>query len=511
MKTKRPVIAIVLDGVGIRKEKKDNPMYIAKMPFFHDLLKKYPNKIIQASEEYVGLPKGQMGNSEVGHLTLGAGRVLLQDLMRINKDISDHRLETNKVFNDQIKRVKTNNSTIHLIGMVSNGGVHSSIEHLFALIKTLSQKGVQKVKVHCILDGRDTPVDSGKQFLQQLQIKMNEYGVGEIATLIGRFYAMDREERWSRTETAFNLFCYGKADRRANTFGDAFKEIYGRQVSDEFAPAYAIGGYVGMQDNDEVLFFNFRPDRMRQLTNAFATRTFITFNRGKMPKLNFVAMCRYDKTQRNIDVLFDEIIPKNTLSERLSMIGYKQLKLAETTKYAHVTYYFNGGIEKPFKNEKRILIESKNVDNFAEYPPMRAPEITECLLSEIWKSTYDFILVNYSNGDMIGHTGDMDACVKTLEILDTCLEKVVSAANQNGYTCFIVADHGNVEDEGGVNKTTHTTNPVPFIITDRDIKLREGTFALDSFAPTILDYMRLYKPREMLGESMLEKIPNDNS
>jgi len=508
MKTNKPIVGIILDGFGVRKEKKDNPFYLAKMPFYQSMLTKYPNTTIYASEEYVGLPKGQMGNSEVGHLTLGAGRVLLQDLMRINKEVQNNTLEKNPVLVEQIERVKTKNTTLHLIGMVSNGGVHSSLEHLIALIKILAKNGVQKVKVHCILDGRDTPADSGKQFVQKLQIKLNEYGVGEIATLIGRFYAMDREDRWDRTETAFNLFCYGKGEIKANTFADAFTLIYDRKVSDEFAPPFSIGGYDGMNNGDEILFFNFRPDRMRQLSRAFANKNFISFKRGKMPKLTLTSMCEYDKRVKNIEVLFKEITPQNTLSQYLSKLGYKQLKLAETTKYAHVTYYFNGGIEKPYPNEDRKLIESKNVVNFADYPVMRAPEITATLTSSMEKGIYDFILVNYSNGDMIGHTGNMDACIKTLETLDESLKKVVSCAEANGYTCIILADHGNIEDEGGANKTTHTTNPVPFIVTDRKVTLKEGTFALDSFAPTILNYMDIEKPKEMTGQSIIEKISN---
>ena len=482
MKTKKPVLAIILDGLGIRKDKKDNPLFRAKMPFFNSMLKKYPNTTIYASEQYVGLPAGQMGNSEVGHLTLGAGRVLDQDLMRINKAITSGELSDKPEIKNMINRALSNNSTIHLVGMVSDGGVHGDLSHLLALLDILKQNNITKVFVHAILDGRDTPVNSGRGYLQKVQDHMTELGIGRIATIIGRFYAMDRENRYNRTQSAFNLFCNAEGDHRANSFNDALDKVYFTNTSDEYCPGFVMSGYFGMNDLDEVFFFNFRPDRMRQLSDSFISKKFTKFKRGKMPKLNCTAMCQYDEKQTNIDIVFKEVIPHNTLSQVLSNAGLKQLKLAETTKYAHVTYYFNGGVEVAFPNEDRILIESKNVENFADYPPMRAPEITDTLASTLWKSEYDFILVNFSNCDMIGHTGNMDACIQTLEILDKCLQNVVSTAVQNGYTCFIIADHGNIEDEGGVNLTTHTLNPVPFIVTDMDAVLLPGEFALDSFA-----------------------------
>ena len=505
MKTKKPVLGIILDGFGIRKAKQKNPVHLAKMPFYQSMLRKYPHTSLQASGEYVGLPLNQMGNSEVGHLTLGAGRVLHQDLMRINKSISSGEFANNPVLVNIIARAKKNNSTIHLIGMVSHGGVHSDLSHLLAILDVLANNGITKIFVHCILDGRDTPIHSGREYMQSLQDHLSSLGVGRIATLIGRFYAMDRESRYSRTQSAFNLFCYAEGDHRANSFSDALDKVYFTNTSDEYCPGFVMSGYFGMSNLDEVLFFNFRPDRMRQLSQAFAATKFPHFKRGKMPKLHISSMCEYDKKQPNIDILFNEIIPTNTLSQVLSRAGLKQLKLAETTKYAHVTYYFNGGVEVKYPGEDRILIESKNVDNFAEYPPMRAPEITSKLVSTLWQSQYDFILVNYSNCDMIGHTGDMDACVQTLQILDSCLQQVVSAAIQNGYTCMILADHGNIEDEGGDHTTTHTTNPVPFIVTDMNVDLLPGTYALDSFAPTILDYMDIDIPQDMTGESILLK------
>lgn len=505
MKTKKPVLGIILDGFGVREEKNDNPVYLAQMPFYQSMLKKYPNTTIRASEEYVGLPPGQMGNSEVGHLTLGAGRVLDQDLMRINKAIHTGELANNKVLLDMIARAIKNDSTVHLIGLVSDGGVHSDISHLLALLDILASQNITKIFVHCILDGRDTPTNSGKGYLQILQQHLDKLGVGRIATLVGRFYAMDRESRYARTQSAFRLFCYAEADHRANSFSDALDKVYFTNTSDEYCPSFAMSGYFGMKDSDEVLFFNFRPDRMRQISEAFISKKFTHFKRGKMPKLSCTAMCQYDENYKNLPILFPEITPHNTLSQVLSRAGYKQLKLAETTKYAHVTYYFNGGVELKYPGEDRILIESKNVDNFADFPPMRAPEITQKLLSTLWESQYDFILVNYSNCDMIGHTGNINACVETLQILDNCLQQVVSTAVQNNYTCIILADHGNIEDEGGANLTTHTTNPVPLIITDMNISLKSGEFALDTFAPTILDCMGIDIPAEMTGKSIINK------
>ena len=504
MKTKRPVLGIVLDGFGHRSSKEGNPVSEAKMPFYHAMLRQFPHTYIYASEEHVGLPKGQMGNSEVGHINLGAGRVVYQDYMRINNAIRDGSMVKNHVLDAMFERLLTKGKTLHLAGLVSSGGVHSSIEHLKFLIQYAVKLGVKKIKVHCFTDGRDTPPDSGMRFVQEIENLLGRLGVGEIATIIGRFYAMDREDRWNRTETAFNLIVSGKGTR-TNAIYEAFQKTYERGISDEFMPPFAIGGYQGLEPGDELFFFNFRPDRMRQLSSAFATKNFVCFPRKKFPKIHCTAMCMYDKKQYNLPYVFGPEIPKDTLSERLSKIGYRQLKLAETTKYAHVTYYFNGGVEHPYKGEKRILVESKFIDNFANYPTMRAPEIAKIAVEELNKKIYDFVLINFSNCDMIGHTGDYDACVETLEVIDKALSKVVTAAIESGYTCIITADHGNIEDMR-VSKgfsTTHTTNPVPFIITDKTIKLKEGKFSLDTFAPTVLQLMHLYKPARMTGESII--------
>lgn len=510
MKAKRGVVGIVLDGVGYREEIAGNPMKVAQMPFYNKLMSEFPHTTIFASEEYVGLPKGQMGNSEVGHINLGAGRIVYQDYMRINNAIADGSFALNSVLDSVFERVITAGSALHIAGLVSNGGVHSSIEHLKAILRLAVKAGVKQIYVHCFTDGRDTAPDRGQYFVQEIETELGKLGTGQIATIVGRFYAMDREERWNRTKVAFDLIVNAVGTRVSGIYG-AFTKAYGRKLSDEFIPPFVIGGYDGMKDKDEIIFFNFRPDRMRQLSNAFASRSFICFNRGSMPKIKATAMCMYDEHQTSLPVLFEPNVPKNTLSERLSKLGCRQLKIAETTKYAHVTYYFNGGVERPFKGEKRMLVESKFVDNFAEYPVMRAPEIANIAAEEISKKLYDFVLINFSNGDMVGHTGDFTAAVLALEAMDKALEKTVLAAGAAGYTCIITADHGNIEDmrtETG-SSTTHTINPVPFIIADKTIKLAKGKFALDCFAPTVLQLMGLYKPAEMTGKSIITGEKND--
>ena len=508
MKTKQPVLGIILDGFGIRKEKdtEGNPFAVAQMPFYSQMLKKYPNIQIEASGEFVGLPAGQMGNSEVGHINLGAGRVVYQDFMRINNAIADGSFEKNEVFLKMLARVKKKKCALHLIGLVSNGGIHSHINHLMHILDILAENQIHNVFVHCITDGRDTPVNSGVDFVREVEIKLNENNLGRIASVVGRFYAMDREKRWNRTKEAFDLFVYGEAKFRVNASEKVFQMSYERNVSDEYIPTFAVAGYNGMKAGDEVMFFNFRPDRMRQITDAFATTNFSAFKRGKMPKISCTAMCEYDEKQKNLPFLFGPIKIDNCLSEVLSKNGCLQLKVAETTKYAHITYYLNAGIEKPFKNEDRILIESAFVDDFATFPQMRAEEIANSIIDNLQKQKYDAILVNFSNADMVGHRGNMEASIKALEVLDDCLSRVVACANDCRVVCVITADHGNIEDMRISNgkATTHTTNPVPLIVTNSKIKLKKGIFGLDCFAPTILDVMGIETPAEMTGESVIK-------
>jgi len=504
MKAKKPVLAIILDGFGIREDKEGNPTKVAKMPFWTSLLKTYPHTQIYASEEYVGLPAGQMGGSEVGHMNLGAGRCVLQEFMRINQSIKDKTFFTNSVLVEQMKRVVKNKSTLHIMGLVSDGGIHSTIYHLISLLEMAKEQNVPSVMVHCVTDGRDTPPDSGREFLERLQSEIDKIGVGKIATICGRFYAMDRENRWTRTEEAFNLIASAKGVRIDN-FENAFDVEYTKKISDEFIPPYVVGEYNGVKAKDEMLFFNFRPDRMRQIVDAFSSKKFNHFKRN-LPKLHFVSMTCYDIRERNVEVVFPQMCPKMPLSNYLSVLKYKQLKVSETTKYAHVTYYFNGGVEKAPWGEDRLLIESENVDNFAVCPQMKAPEIATAVERAIVKRVYDFILVNFSNADMVGHTGNLDAAVLALEAIDKALERVVTAGLHLGYECVITADHGNIEDmraKAGT-LTTHTKNPVPLLITDKGIKFKKGKFGLCCFAPTILDIMGLDKPIEMTADSIIK-------
>lgn len=504
MKTKRPILAIVLDGFGIREEKEGNPTKVAKMPFWNSLLKTYPHTQIYASEEYVGLPSGQMGGSEVGHLNLGAGQCLLQEYMRINESIKDKSFFSNPVLLEQMGRAVKNKSTLHIMGLVSDGGIHSAIYHLISLLELAKQQNVPSVKIHCITDGRDTAPDSGRGFLERLQSEIERIGVGSIATVCGRFYAMDRECRWNRTEEAFNLIAYGKGTKIDN-FENAFDVEYTKKTSDEFIPPYVVGDYAGVKSKDEMLFFNFRPDRMRQIVQAFASKKFTAFRRT-MPRMKFVSMTCYDIRYKNVKVAFSSVCPKMTLSKYLSGLKCRQLKVSETTKYAHVTYYFNGGVEKPPRGEDRILVESENVENFAVYPQMKASEIATAVERAIVQGKYDFILVNFSNPDMVGHTGNFNAAVLALEAVDKALERVVTTALNLGYECIITADHGNIEDmrEKAGTLTTHTKNPVPLLITNKGIKFKKGKFGLCCFAPTVLQLMGLEQPPEMTAESIIK-------
>lgn len=503
MKLKKPVLAIILDGFGINENKEDNPTKVAKMPFWKNMLKTYPNTQLFTSEKWVGLPEGQMGGSEVGHFNLGAGKCVFQEYMKINQSIKDNTFFSNKVILNQMSSVKKNNATLHLVGLVSDGGIHSSIYHLISILEMAKQQNLTKVCIHAITDGRDTSPDSGREFLERLQAEIDRIGVGEISTVCGRFFAMDREKRFNRTEEAYNLIAFAKGTK-VESFENAFDVEYTKKTSDEFIPPYVIGKYSGILKNDEIFFFNFRPDRMRQLSQAFALKKFDKFER-KLNAVKCASMTSYDEKVKIIKPAFLPISVNITLSKYLSLLKCRQLKVSETTKYAHVTYYFNGGIEKPFKFEDRILIESENVENFALFPQMKAPEIATCVEHMIATQKYDFILVNFSNADMVGHTGNFDAAVSALETLDKALEKVVTAGINLGYECVITADHGNIEDmkEAGTS-TTHTKNPVPFLVTNKGIKLKKGNFGLSSFAPTVLEIMDLPIPDEMNAPSLIK-------
>ena len=504
MKTNNKVVAIILDGFGINENKEDNPLFVAKMPFYKKLMKTYPSTSLNASEEFVGLPAGQMGGSEVGHMNLGAGKCVLQSYMMINKTIKDETFFESATLVEQMHRVNKKGSALHLIGMVSDGGIHSSLYHLIATLELAKKQGVKNVYVHCITDGRDTAPDAGREFLEKLQEEIKRIGVGKIASVCGRFFAMDRENRWNRTEEAYNLFAFGKGIEVDN-FENVFDVEYAKKTSDEFIPPYVVDGYGGMNKNDEIFFFNFRPDRMRQITKAFSAKRFHEFDR-KFGAVKCTSMCSYDVRFKNVKTVFSPLKVDMTLSKYLSKLGLKQLKISETTKYAHVTYYFNGGIEKAPRGEDRVLIESENVENFALFPQMKAPEIANVAEKAIVSEKYDFILINFSNADMVGHTGNFKAAVKALEYIDKALEKVITAGLDMGYICVLTADHGNVEDmrEKAGLSTTHTKNPVPFLITDKGIKYKRGKFSLSSFAPTICELMKIKTPEEMDAPSLIK-------
>lgn len=504
MKVKKKVLAIVLDGFGVNHQEEGNPLFVAKMPFYKNLLKTYPHTELMASEEFVGLPSGQMGGSEVGHLNLGAGTCVLQSFMLINKSIKDKSFFENEVLVNQMKNVAKKGGALHLVGMVSDGGIHSSIYHLVACLELAKKHNIKNVLIHAITDGRDTAPDSGREFLEKLQEEIGKIGVGKIVTVCGRFYAMDREKRWNRTEKAYNLIGLGEGEKACD-FEKVFDVEYSKKTSDEFIEPYVLDGYDGIKKYDEILFFNFRPDRMRQIAEAFSSKKFKEFKR-KLKPVECVSMCVYDVRFKNIKVAFQPVDIAMTLSKYLSEQKLKQLKVSETTKYAHVTYYFNGGVEKAPKGEDRILIESENVENFASFPQMKAPEISNAVEKAVVSEKYDFILVNFSNADMVGHTGNFKSAIKALECLDKSLEKVISAGLDMGYVCILTADHGNIEDmrEKVGLSTTHTKNPVPFLITDKGVKFKKGRFGLSSFSPTVCEIMGLKIPKEMDSPSLLK-------
>jgi len=467
----RTVVLMILDGWGIAPSSRGNAVAIALTPNFNSLIDNYPTMVLQASGEAVGLPWGEMGNSEVGHLNLGAGRIVYQDLPRITKSIADGKFFENSAFLKAIEHVKKNKSKLHLLGLVSAGGVHSSIDHLYALLELAKKKKVSDIYVQAILDGRDTPRQSATNFVEKLQNKISELKVGKIATLCGRYYAMDRDNRWDREEKAYLALTEGQADYQAKDPLQAIENSYKREVYDEeFIPTVIKENdkpIAKVEDNDAVIFFNFRSDRTRQLTKAFTLPGFEKFNRPKYLKnLLFVTMTEYDK---DIPVLvaFPPEYVECPLAKVISDAGLKQLHIAETEKYAHVTYFFNGGREEPFLGQENILVPSPSVSTYDQKPGMSARELTEHLLKAIAVGKYDFIVVNYANADMVSHTGNVQASIKAVETVDECVGKVVKAVLENNGVLFITADHGNAEEilnlQTGVMDKEHSVNPVPFI------------------------------------------------
>ncbi len=507
---------IILDGWGIGPDYPGNAIAKAKTPNFDLLMKKYPNTTLTASGYDVGLPKGQMGNSEVGHLNIGAGRVVYQDFTRITKSIEDNEFQNIEAFNNAISNVKENNSTLHLMGLLSDGGVHSHNSHLYSLIELAKDKGIKKLQIHCFTDGRDVGPASSINYIKELEKKISEIGIGHISTIMGRYYAMDRNQHWDRTKQAYDAMVNGKGEIFDNSV-ESIRDSYLENVTDEFIKPLLVkdeSGKLGtINENDSIIFYNFRPDRARQLTRAFVDDDFSYFDRKKI-NLKFVCMTQYDKTIKNVEVAFKTHLIKNTLGEYLSDNGFKQLRAAETEKYAHVTYFFNGELEEPLKNEVRILIPSPPVATYDLKPEMSAYELKSMIIEEMEKDIYNVMIINFANADMVGHTGDMDAAIKAVETVDKCLGEVVNYIIRIGGTALITADHGNAEemlDHTKLTKmTAHTTNKVPFIVVQNanKIKLREGI--LGDIAPTMLDLLELEKPSEMTGESLIIKNKIDN-
>lgn len=503
--SKRPVLLCIMDGFGKNESTYGNAIAAAKKPNLDKIVSENPMTFIGASGLDVGLPNGQMGNSEVGHTNIGAGRVVYQELTRITKSIQDGDFFTNEALVGAMENCKKNSSALHLMGLMSDGGVHSHNTHLYGIMELAKRSGVDKVYIHCFMDGRDVPPTSGKDYLAELYKKCDEIGVGEIATVMGRYYAMDRDNRWERVVKAYKAMTEGEGVK----FDCACKmmeESYANDVTDEFIVPAVSEKAVPVKDNDSIVFFNFRPDRAREITRAFVDPAFSGFEREQLKGLYYVCMTQYDATMPNVHVAFKPESLKNTFGEYISDKGLKQLRIAETEKYAHVTFFFNGGVEKQYPGEDRILVKSPAVATYDLQPEMSAYEVTDKLLAAINSDKYDAIILNYANCDMVGHTGVFDAAVKAVEAVDTCVGKIVDAVAAKGGVTLITADHGNADkmyEADGSPFTAHTTNPVPFIVVGYPCELREGGRLCD-IAPTMLKIMGLEQPKEMTGVSIIK-------
>ncbi|MBF8982545.1 2,3-bisphosphoglycerate-independent phosphoglycerate mutase [Lutibacter sp. B2] len=507
---KKNTILMILDGFGINNSDYGNAVQLANTPNLDEYFEKYPNNKIHASGIDVGLPNGQMGNSEVGHLNIGAGRIVYQSLTRITKSIEDGDFYENPALLDAIENVKKHNSSLHLYGLLSDGGVHSHNKHLYALLKLAKNKGIEKVYIHAFLDGRDVPPSSAKKYVLELEEKLNEIGVGEIATVSGRYYAMDRDNRWERVNLAYDALTMGEG-QTANSALEAIENSYTKDEVDEFVkPTIILKDHsptATICENDSIIMFNFRPDRAREITRTFVDEDFNGFERKKgFFPIHYACMTEYDASMPNVSVAYTPTKITNTLGEYISDLGMKQLRIAETEKYAHVTFFFNGGIESPYKEEERILIPSPKVATYDLQPEMSAHEVTEKLIVEINKEVHDLIIVNFANPDMVGHTGSIDATIKAIETVDTCIEKIVSAIINTQGQIILTADHGNSDemlDKDGNIITSHSTNPVPVVLINasEEYDLQEGKLA--DLAPTLLELMNVEKPNEMTGQSLL--------
>lgn len=504
------IMLMILDGFGINENEKGNAVKLANTPNIDKLMKTCPTTVIHTSGLQVGLPEGQMGNSEVGHTNIGAGRIVYQELTRITKSIENGDFFSIPELVAAIENCKEHNSKLHILGLLSDGGVHSHMRHLFAILELAKRKDFEDVYVHCFLDGRDTPPASGENYIAKLEEKMKEKGVGKIASISGRFYAMDRDKRWQRIQKAYDALVNGIGNK-ATTAVSAIESSYQKEVFDEFVEPTVI--YSGDEpvatigENDSVIFFNFRPDRAREITRTLVDPEFNEFETKKL-NLYYVCFTQYDETLPNVHIAFKPETLKNTFGEYISNKGLTQLRIAETEKYAHVTFFFNGGEEKQYPGEDRILVPSPKVETYDMQPEMSAEEVTQKVVEAIKSKKYNAIILNYANPDMVGHTGNLDAAIQAVEKIDDCVQRVVEAVNEVEGTLIITADHGNAEQmidyKTGEPHTAHTTNPVPLILVGKDgVKLKEGKLA--DLAPTMLEIMGLEKPEEMTGESLIQK------
>ena len=501
---KKPLVLMILDGFGIAPVE-GNAIAAANKPNLDKIFAENPHTQIGASGMDVGLPDGQMGNSEVGHTNIGAGRIVYQELTRITKSAQDGDMDKNEALLKAMNNAKDNGKALHLMGLLSDGGVHSHNTHLYALLEMAKRVGVEKVFVHCFMDGRDVPPSSGKDYVKELMDKLEEIGVGKIATVMGRYYAMDRDNRWERVEKAYAAMVYGEGEQ-ADCPLCAMQNSYDKEVTDEFVVPTVVKGAEPISQGDSVIFYNFRPDRAREITRTLVDPDFTGFERKKgFFPLTYVCMTQYDATMPNVEVAYKPESLVNTFGEYISNKGLTQLRIAETEKYAHVTFFFNGGVEKQYPGEDRILVKSPAVATYDLQPEMSAYEVTDKMVEAVKSGKYDALILNYANCDMVGHTGVFEAAVKAVEAVDTCVGRVVEAVKEMGGCVLLTADHGNADkmvDEDGTPFTAHTTNPVPFCVINHPCQLREGGRLAD-IAPTMLKVLGLEQPAEMTGESII--------
>lgn len=503
---KKTTMLMILDGYGLNPETEGNAIAAARKPHLDSIFADYPHTSLKACGSYVGLPDGQMGNSEVGHLNIGAGRIVYQDLSLITRAVEDGSFFENKAFGKAVEHVKKTGGTLHLLGLLSDGGVHSHINHLLALIDMAAREGIDKVSVHCFLDGRDVPPRCAVKYMDMLTEHMEKTGVGRVGIVSGRYYAMDRDKRWERLEKAYDAMtlCEGM---KASCGREAIEAAYERGENDEFVLPTAVEGMLPVCDGDSMIMFNFRPDRAREITRAFVDPDFDGFDRKKkVSDLCYVCMTQYDALMPGVELAFPPETPENTLGEYISSLGLTQLRIAETEKYAHVTFFFNGGVEEPFPGEDRILVPSPQVPTYDMQPEMSAPQVTEKVLEALDTGKYDLIILNFANADMVGHTGSMEAAVKAVEALDGCVSQIVSKVLDQGGRILLTADHGNADQmtdgEGNV-VTAHSLNDVPLVNISADAEALEEGGRLCDIAPTLLKLMGLEIPEEMTGRPLL--------